>query len=218
MARFDRIKLVEKNYKKLRNKTVAVVGCGSLGSRSSELLARWGLNFVLIDFDKIEESNLDSQIYFEKDVGKYKANVLKSRIKAINSEVKVKVFKKKLDKQNALKLLEGIDLIVDGTDNIETRRIINRACKQLKIPWVFAGVEKNRGIVTCFGKRYEFEKIIKKTITKKPFGISPQTTAIAAGLQAELAIKLLLNKKFEKKIFFFDLKRISFESLGNAYF
>ncbi len=218
MARFDRIKLVEKNYKKLKGKKVGIVGCGSLGSRTAELLARWGIDFILIDFDKIEKSNLDSQIYFEKDVGKFKAIALKNKLKQINSKAKLEVLKKELTEDNAEKLLSKCDLVVDGTDNLKARFAINKACKKLKIPWVFGSAEKSVGMASCFGKKYEFDKLIKKSVTKKKFGVSPQAAGIVAGFEAEFAIKLLLGKRFEKKLVLIDLNNFSAEGLINPFF
>ena len=122
-----------------------VVGCGALGSVSANLLARSGVGrLVLIDRDFVELDNLQRQVIFtEKDVGMPKAVVAKEFLQRANSEIEIISHVADLDFRNIenLILVKGIEksVVVDGTDNFETRFLINDACVKNLIPWSYAG-------------------------------------------------------------------------------
>lgn len=219
--RYHRLKLVEKNFNKLKNKKVGIVGCGSIGSRSAELLARWGVDLVLIDFDKVYEANLGTQCFFEKDVGSFKTTALKKKIKKINSRINVECFNKKLTESN-IKVLKNVNVVVDATDNLKTRFVINEFCKKEKIPWVFTAVEKKFGIVGTFGKTYGFNKLIKKNaIICKDCdftGVVPELLNIITGFQVNFVINLLTKKKSEFELIFVNLSELSVDKVKNPFF
>src|SRR3989344_6084298 len=112
--------------KLLQDKKVAIVGVGALGTVAAELLARAGVgNLILVDRDMVEESNLQRQTLFdEKDIGKNKAAAAEQRIKKINSDIKVEFHSIHLNPQN-IDVLQSADLILDCTDNLQTRFLIN---------------------------------------------------------------------------------------------
>ena len=214
------MKLMTPKLKELQKKTVAVVGCGNLGTKNARLLSRWGVNLILIDFDRVSKPNLGTQEYCEKDVGKCKVNCLKRELKKINSKIKINSINKKLNEKNAFKLLEKADVVVDSTDNLETRLLINKVCKKLKIPWVYGSVEKNKGVVGVFNKKYGFDKLVsKKTKTNKVdnVGVTPEIAAIVTGIQVSKVVKLLTGKKLKKELIFIDLNSLEIEKIKNVY-
>ena len=128
----------EEGQSKLDYKKVVIVGIGALGTVAAELLARAGIGSLrLIDRDVVEESNLQRQILFtEKDVGKSKSVMAAEKLKEINSLIKIESYPLHLDPKN-VSLLQDADLVLDCTDNLETRFLINDHCRKEKIPWIY---------------------------------------------------------------------------------
>ena len=114
--KFDKIK------EKLRKSSVGIAGAGGLGSNAAVALARAGIGrLVLVDFDKVEESNLDRQYYFLDQVGKIKVEALKENIERINSAVKVEILNQKLEKGSMEKPFHDVDVVIEALDNAETK-------------------------------------------------------------------------------------------------
>src|SRR3989344_8093067 len=135
-----------KGNNRLSKKTVVIVGLGSLGSYTSILLAKLGINLILIDRDIIERHNLERQVlYDKKDVGKLNALTAKEKLKKINNKIKIKEHAADLDYEN-IDLLKS-DLVLDCTDNFETRFLINDYCKKNKIKWIYSSAIRNQGFV-----------------------------------------------------------------------
>ena len=107
---------------------------GGLGSPLLTYLASSGVcNIGIVDFDKVELSNLNRQIlYNTSDIGKYKVNQAKSKINKIYKKIKIKTFKIKISKKNIEPIIKNFDIICDGTDNFNTRYLINDFCKKIK--------------------------------------------------------------------------------------
>src|SRR5262249_54166751 len=126
---------------RLRAARVAVVGCGALGSVLSEMMVRAGVGaLTVVDRDFVEESNLQRQSLFaEADVarGLPKAAAAEAHLRAINSEVEVRGVVTDLVSDNADALLAGADLVLDGTDNFETRFLLNDVCVRAGLPWIY---------------------------------------------------------------------------------
>ena len=122
--------------KKIKNSKVLVLGMGGLGCPLSVYLASLGVGTIgIVDNDKVELSNLNRQIIYNvKDIGKYKVDVAKNKIKLINGNTIVKSFKVRVNKVNIEKLVKKFDIICDGTDNFKTRLLVNdHTLKQKKI-------------------------------------------------------------------------------------
>ncbi|MCK5258849.1 MAG: sulfur carrier protein ThiS adenylyltransferase ThiF, partial [Thermoplasmatales archaeon] len=114
--KFDKIK------EKLRKSSVGIAGAGGLGSNAAVALARAGIGrLILVDFDKIEKSNLDRQYYFLNQVGKIKVEALKDNIKRINSAVKVEILNQKLEKGSMEKPFHDVDIVIEALENAETK-------------------------------------------------------------------------------------------------
>ncbi|MCB9799418.1 MAG: ThiF family adenylyltransferase [Candidatus Omnitrophica bacterium] len=130
---------------------VAVVGLGALGSVSANLLARAGVGTLkLIDRDFLEKNNLQRQVlYDENDLDRHlpKAVLAEEKLKRVNSEIKINALASDLNAQTVDDLLEGVDVIVDGTDNFETRYLINDYALKHQIPWIYGGAVQTHGLV-----------------------------------------------------------------------
>ncbi|MAF89314.1 MAG: HesA/MoeB/ThiF family protein [archaeon] len=136
--------------KKLEKSKVCIVGVGGTGSAVAELLGRAGVSLTLIDRDIVEKSNLGRQIlYSEKDIGNLKALSARKNILSANPVVKIEAVNDELNTENAEKLL-GSDLIIDCTDNMAARFLINEVSLKKKIPWIYTGAIKNEGLVAIF--------------------------------------------------------------------
>jgi len=110
---------------KLKDKTVGIAGCGGLGSNCAVALARTGIGkLIIVDFDTIEESNLNRQYYFQHQVGQPKANCLKGNIYLINSETEVEAHVLKLDRGNIPDIFQGCEVIVEAFDDAEMKQML----------------------------------------------------------------------------------------------
>jgi adenylyltransferase/sulfurtransferase len=143
--------LGKKGQRELANSKVAVIGLGGLGTSSSLYLALTGVGHIrLIDQDTVELHNLHRQVLYSKEDLHYpKAEVSAKRLKKVNPLVKVEPISENLNARNAEKLISGVDCVIDGLDNMQTRYLVNRACTKLKIPYVFGaaiGIEGNLSV------------------------------------------------------------------------
>lgn len=137
---------------KLKLARVLVVGAGGLGCPVLQYLAAAGVGKIgIIEFDKVDEINLQRQIlYGSMDVGKLKSIIVKNRLEQLNSLIEFDIYNLKLDYTNALKIIENFDIIVDATDNYETRYLINDSCIILDKPMVHGAIYKFEGQVSVF--------------------------------------------------------------------
>jgi len=140
----------EAGQERLLNSSAVLVGCGALGTSSANLLVRAGLGRLrIIDRDFVEPSNLQRQTLFDESDARDslpKAVAAERRLRAINSGVQVDGLTTDLTPQNAAELLSGFHLILDGTDNFETRLLINDAAISLGVPWIYAAVVGSYGV------------------------------------------------------------------------
>ncbi|HEY3467824.1 MAG TPA: adenylyltransferase/sulfurtransferase MoeZ [Amycolatopsis sp.] len=138
--------------KRLKNAKVLVIGAGGLGSPALLYLAAAGVGTLgIIDFDVVDESNLQRQvIHGQSDVGKLKAASAQESIAEINPLVKVHLHTDRLDSSNALEIFEQYDLILDGTDNFATRYLVNDAAVILGKPYVWGSIFRFEGQVSVF--------------------------------------------------------------------
>ena len=138
--------------KKLAESRVLIVGVGGLGCPAAQYLAAAGVGSIgLIDHDKIELSNLQRQILFEEsDLGENKAFCAQKKLQRLNSGVTYKVYPENFSADNALNLLRDFDLVLDGTDNFETKYLINDASLLSGKPMVFGSVYKFEGQLSVF--------------------------------------------------------------------
>ncbi len=139
--------------KKLKAASVLIVGTGGLGSPLALYLAAAGVGRLgLVDFDVVDESNLQRQvIHGTSDIGRSKLHSARDRLREVNPHVTVDLYDTRFSSENALDILQGYDLVADGTDNFPTRYLVNDASVLSGIPNVYASIFRFEGQVSVFG-------------------------------------------------------------------
>lgn len=147
----------EEGQQKLHNTSVLVVGCGGLGSPIAVQLAASGIgNIHLVDFDTIDVSNLHRQVFYSLgDIGKSKSETLASFIEKRAPFTKVNFSSNPITKDNVFELLDNADIIVDGTDSLPTKYLLNDACVLKKKPLIYGSLYKFDGYVASFNLEQE---------------------------------------------------------------
>ena len=209
--------------KKLKKSKVLIVGLGGLGCPAAEYLSRAGVGTIgLIDHDKVNLSNIHRQSMFTaSDINKYKVDVVKQRIKKVNSYVKIKSFKKKIDDFNIKKIIQSFDIIIDGTDNFTSKFLINKFSKILKKVFISGAIGKFDGHI--FG--FNFSKKTKPCLESFYQGIPDDNIAnceedgvigtvagLVGNIQANEAIKHIINigKCLNGKVLIINLLNLEF--------
>ena len=141
---------------KIMDATVLIVGMGGLGSPTALYLAAAGVGHLIIaDFDQVELSNLQRQIIHQtKDIGDDKVNSAKNKLTELNPNIKITIANELIHTGNLPNLIKGVDIVLDGTDNFESRFEINQICVEHQKPLVSAAVVRFEGQVSVF-KGYE---------------------------------------------------------------
>lgn len=141
-----------RGQERIKNARVLIVGAGGLGCPVLQYLAAAGVGTIgIIDYDVVDESNLQRQVlYSTHDIGKSKMEVAAKIISGLNPFVQINAFNEQLEPHNALTLISGYDIVVDCSDNFETRYIINDACVLLNKPFVYGGIHKFEGQLAVF--------------------------------------------------------------------
>lgn len=201
--------LAEAECALLRTKAVAVIGCGGLGGYLIEFLARLGIGSIrCVDGDIFQESNLNRQLLSTVSLlGANKAEVAAARVNAINPDVQVKAFPVFLDEDNAEDLIRGCDAVLDGLDNIPSRRILSQACRVEKVPYIYGAIAGWVAQVAVYmpednwiDKLYPEDAVIKD---KSALSFTP---ALCAAMQASLCTKLLVGRPVQTgKLHYADL-------------
>jgi adenylyltransferase/sulfurtransferase len=191
---------------RIRAARVAVVGCGALGSSLAEQMVRAGAGAVtVVDRDYVEESNLQRQSLFdETDVAKGmpKAAAAAGRLSALNSDVAVRGVVADLAADNARELLAGSTVVLDGTDNFETRFLVNDVCVREGIDWVYGACVGAYGLALAIRPRVS--PCLRCVLEEMPppgssptcdtAGVIAPIVHVVAGIQAGEALKLLAGK------------------------
>lgn len=194
--------LGEEGQAKLGQAKVVQVGCGGLGSTLAQSMVRAGVGkLTIIDPDTPDLTNLHRQSLFdEKDVKKKVKKVVaaENKLKAVNSNVKIKGIDTAFSASNADKLLSGHDLVLDGTDNMQTRFVINDWCVKNHIPWIYGGVLEAMGMTMVIlpGKSPCLRCLFSETEPTQSTGVAGiinTTPTLIAALQVTEAMKLILN-------------------------
>jgi molybdopterin-synthase adenylyltransferase len=191
-----------------------IVGVGALGSVSAELLCRAGIGrLTLVDFDIVQESNLQRQsLYTELDIGRLKIDAAKEHLLAIDRNCVIHCIAEPYTAETSL---EGIDLILDGTDTLATRLLINDAAKKLNIPLIIAAASETKGFVfTVSGSPcWQCITVAKKATDDCDSGVLGMATHAIASLQAAAALKVLLGRP-DRELFELDIWANSFRSIA----
>ncbi len=206
----------EAGQRRLLESSAVLVGCGALGTALANLLVRAGLGKLrIVDRDFVEPSNLQRQTLFEESDAREtlpKAVAAERRLRAINSGVAVEGIVADLGPKNAEELLRGFPLILDGTDNFETRFLLNDAAIHLDVPWIYAAVVASYGVTltvrpgetACLACALESDAPSGRDVDSQAAGAGAEETCDTAGvlgaaagviasIEAAEAIKLLLR-------------------------
>ncbi|MDP8222515.1 MAG: HesA/MoeB/ThiF family protein [Candidatus Lernaella stagnicola] len=212
---------------RLAKSAVLIAGCGGLGGHAATLLARAGVGHMrLVDHDTPELSNLHRQVlFFEQDVrdGTAKAVAAADVVRRANSDIVVDARVEEINAQSLENLLDGIDLVVDATDNFPTRFALNEACVRRNVPWIYGGAVGTSGSVMvivprdgpclrCVYPQDPDESAIPHSSRNGIIGTLP---AIVAAQQATEALRLLLGEPVDCSVMrLFDIWEKRYETLA----
>jgi len=203
-----------KGQKKIIDSSVAVVGMGGLGCPASQSLVISGLGrLVIVDGDKVELSNLHRQsLYNIDDVGFSKAEISKIKLNKLNKNMIIDPYDCYINESNGLEILKNVDIIIDATDNFESRKIIDKVSKKLKIPMIYGGLYKYEGHVSVFnfndGPGYNelFPHPNKDKNSCDSSGTIGMLPSIIGNIQALEAIKIIIgiNQNLSGELLIYD--------------
>ena len=213
--------------KKISNSKVLIVGIGGLGCPVAEFLTRSGIGVIgIVDHDLVSLSNIHRQsLYDEKDLDKSKVKVAQKKLKKINSKTKVKTYNFKLDRKNFIKIIKNYDYIVDGTDNFETKFLINDISLKYKKFLVTGAISKFDGHIftfdfnnkknPCLRCFYQEETISDDILNCEYEGILGTIAGIIGTMQANEVLKKILNvgKDLNGYILILDLLNLNFRKV-----
>ena len=210
---------------KLLQSKVVIIGAGGLGGTVLELLTRMGIGELIIaDKDLIVDSNLNRQILSnETTLGQNKAEVAVRRVKEINSSIEITGHSVFIDSDNVKKIIKGAEVVVDALDNLPTRFILQKACRDLNIPLVHGAIAGFNGQLTTIFPQdkgleliYGSDRDLPEHGSEVTLGAPTVTPALIASLEAQEVIKILLKrgKLFRNKLLYLDIEEGTVEILN----
>ena len=212
---------------KILSAHILIVGVGGLGCPAAENLVRSGIgNIGLIDDDIVGLSNIHRQSLFDtKDVNKSKVIVAKKKLKAINPNTKIKTYKKRLNNKNIKEIIKNYDLIIDGSDNFETKFLLNDICLKYKKKLITGAISKFDGHIFTFNFKdektaslrdfYQEEEISDDILNCEFEGVLGTTATIIGAVQANEAIKMTteIGQNLKNEILIIDLLNLNFRKV-----
>ena len=213
--------------KKILSSKVLIVGVGGLGSPVAEFLSRAGIGSLgIIDNDKVSLSNLHRQsLYNTSDIGKFKVKIAKDKIKKINPNTKVTIYKIRLGNDNFKKIINDYDYIVDGSDNFTTKFLLNDFCLKFKKTLVTGAISKFDGHIFTFDFKnkkipclrcfFQQSNISDDLLNCESEGILGTVAGIVGTIQANEVLKKILNigTGLDGYIFILDLLHLNFRKV-----
>ena len=203
----------------LHQKKILIIGMGGLGQPIAFHLLSAGVTHLgIADKDQAEISNLNRQVFIkESDLGRNKVDVVKDELLKRNSDSIIDTYPVFIDKNNIKDIIKQYDLVVDATDNWESKLLINDACHELKIPFMHVGVLGYQGQFALLvnDKDISLRNIIDDEILKEPFdGVFGAMVSIIASMASLATIKYLLgNHCFDNQLIAYDFKKQSVKKL-----
>ncbi|WP_440931676.1 HesA/MoeB/ThiF family protein [Candidatus Pelagibacter sp.] len=216
-----------KGQEKILSAQILIVGVGGLGCPAAENLVRSGIgNIGLIDDDIVGLSNIHRQSLFDtRDVNKSKVIVAKKKLKAINPNTKIKTYKKRLNNKNIKEIMKNYDLIIDGSDNFETKFLLNDICLKYKKKLITGAISKFDGHIFTFNFKdkktaslrdfYQEEEISDDILNCEFEGVLGTTATIIGAVQANEAIKMIteIGQNLNNEILIIDLLNLNFRKV-----
>ena len=212
--------------KKILNSKVLIIGAGGLGCPVADLLTRSGVGKLgVMDYDKVSLSNIHRQIlYTTKDVGKYKAKILKKKLNLINKEVKINIYNQNANEKNLKNIINKYDIVIDGSDNFKTKFLLNKFSQKFKKKLIVGAISKFDGHVFTFDFTLKNSPCLKCFYQSDPSdeilnceseGILGPTANIIGAIQANEALKFILNigKNLQSNILILDFLNLNFRKV-----
>jgi molybdopterin/thiamine biosynthesis adenylyltransferase len=213
--------------KKILSAKVLIVGAGGLGCPAAEFLSRAGVGTIgIIDDDKVSLSNIHRQsLYQTSDVGKSKVQVIKKRIKLINPNTKVKIYKLRLNNINFKKIINNYNFIIDGSDNFKTKFLLNDFSFKFKKFLVSGAISKfdghiftfdfNEKKIPCLRCFFQETKIADNLLNCESEGVLGTVAGIVGTIQANEVLKkiLTIGKNLNGNILILDLLNLNFRKV-----
>jgi len=213
--------------KKIYSSKVLIVGAGGLGCPVADYLSRAGVGTIgIADFDKINLSNIHRQnLYNSKDIGKYKVDVVKEKIKSINPFTKIKTYKKKITNKNLNNIIKSFDVIVDGSDNFKTKFLLNKYSIKYKKILIVGAISKFDGHVFTFDFKDKKTPCLRCFYQSEPSdeilnceaeGIMGPVAGIIGNIQANEVLKKILKigKDLNKNILIINFLTLNFRKVA----
>ncbi len=210
--------------KNLSNSNVVIIGCGALGTTIANNLVRSGIgNIRIVDRDIVELNNLQRQNLFdENDIGFPKASTAAEKLRKINSDIKIDYIVDDVNYENIENIIRNMDVVVDGTDNMLIRFLINDACTKHSIPWVYGGAIETQGMTMNIipDKTPCFRCIVKdlpeagSLPTCDTVGVINSIPVIIASIESTEVIKILIGKDINKKLLVYDVWKHDFHAIN----
>lgn len=210
-TRYDRL-LELSNFTKqdlltLQSKKVLILGAGGVGQHVSTYLVTNGIeNITILDFDKVEISNLNRQILLtEKDIGKYKVNVVKEALNAKNKDAHIEAINTKLDLSNVSEIITNkYDVVVDALDNWESKFIIFDECHKKHIPHLHVGVDGMSGQYCVFKDKSLRDILPIEVVKEKRDGVMGSVVGAISSMASTYLIQYLLGQTKPDELVGFD--------------
>ena len=213
--------------KKILNSKVLIIGMGGLGCPAADFLTRSGVGTLgIVDHDTISLSNIHRQsLYDEKDLNKSKVKIAKKKLNKINSKITVNIFNFKLNETKFKKIIKNYDYVIDGTDNFESKFLINDLCLKYKRHLVTGAISKFDGHIFTFDFKnknipslrdfYQEEIITDEILNCEYEGILGTVAGIVGTMLANEVLKQILNigQNLNGFILILDLLNLSFRKV-----
>ena len=206
-----------------RRRHVVIIGIGALGSTLAMLSVRSGIGrLTLVDRDFVEAPNLQDQcLYEERDIGEAKAVAAAEHLQRINSQAEIVPVVEDFNPRNAERIIEGADLCLDGTDNFETRYVLNDAAVKHHTPWVYMGALRTYGAVmpiipektACLECIYPHAPPPGTLPTCESVGVLSSLPNTVASMGFTLGLKILLSQNVPKRLIAMNLWEGTFETV-----
>lgn len=210
-TRYDRLLQLSSFSKEdlitLHSKKVLIIGVGGVGQHVSAYLITNGIkDLTILDFDKVEISNLNRQILLtEKDIGKYKVDVVKESLNAKNSDASIHSINAKVDKSSVGEIITSeFDVVVDALDNWEGKFLISDECHKKNIPFLHVGVDGMSGQYCLFKEKSLRDILPVEVIKEKRDGVMGSVVGSISSMASTLLISYLIGTSDPDKLYSFD--------------
>ena len=214
----------KEGQQKLLDSKVAVIGMGALGTVAANNLCRAGVGHIrMADRDYVEHTNLQRQmLYNEEDAEQSLPKVIAAfnHLSKINSEITLEPIIADVNSSNVEDIIDGVDLVLDASDNFEVRCLINEACDKHEIPWIYCGALGSEGTTLNIIPKSQgpcLRCLLGDSVSAagqscSTFGVLNMITSVMAGIQSAEALKILLNSKFVRK------ELLTVDLWGNSFY